>query len=102
MVIVLAAGAIALLGTIIFYFNASDSVFGNSLVGYGLYTGAIAAIGILASAYIYRSPTDNLKDGLDSIKKNLESKMNVTEKNSAKTPPPESTQQNAGNNIPPA
>jgi hypothetical protein len=102
-IIVLAAGAIALLGSIIFYFNASDSILGNSLVSYGLYIGAIAAIGILAFAYIYRSPTDNLKDGLDSIKKNLESKMNATENNSAKTPPPpENTQQNAGNNNPPS
>jgi ABC-type Mn2+/Zn2+ transport system permease subunit len=98
--IVLAAGAIALLGTIIFYFNASDSILGNSLVGYGLYISGIAAIGVLASAYIYHSPTDNIKDGLNSIKQNIESKMNVSENKSTATPPPESTQQNAGYNNP--
>ena len=84
----MAAGSIALLGAIIFYFNASDSIFGNSLVGYGLYIGGLAAIGILASAYIYRSPTDNIKDGINSIKQNIESKMNVPENNSSNIPPP--------------
>ena len=87
-VIVLAAGSIALLGAIIFYFNASDSILGNSLVGYGLYIGGLAAIGILASAYIYRSPTDNIKDGINRIKQNIESKMNVPENNSSNIPPP--------------
>lgn len=74
--IVLAAGAIALISTISFYFKASDSIMGNSLVGFGLYIGGLASIGVLAAAYIFRSPDDSLKDTFDSVKKNIESKMN--------------------------
>lgn len=73
--IVLAAGAIALISTISFYFKASNSIMGNSLVGFGLYIGGLAAIGVLAAAYMFRSPADSLKDTLDNVKKNIESKI---------------------------
>ena len=82
--IVLAAGAIALISTISFYFKASDSIMGSSLVGFGLYIGGLAAIGVLAAAYMFRAPSDNLKESFDSVKKNIESKINTTS-NSATT-----------------
>lgn len=85
--IVLAAGAIALISTISFYVKASDSIMGNSLVGFGLYIGGLAAIGVLAAAYMFRSPADSLKDTFDSVKKNIESKIN-SQTNSA---PPNTT-----------
>ena len=73
--IVLVAGALALLSSIWFYFKLSDSIMGGSLVGFGLYISAIAAIGVLGSAYLLRSPTDNIKDSFNSMKKNIENKM---------------------------
>lgn len=87
--ITLGAGTIALIGTISFYFNTSNSIMGSSLVGFGLYIGGLAAIGIILSAYIFRSPSDNLKDTLDSMKKNIESKINST---NTPSPPPSGTE----------
>lgn len=73
--IVLVAGAIALLSIIYFYFKMSNSVMGSSFVGFGLYISAIAAIGVLGSAYLFRSPTDNIRDSFNNLKKDLEGKM---------------------------
>ena len=73
--IVLAAGVISLLSIIYFYFKMSESIMGSSFVGFGLYISAIAAIGILGSAYLFRSPTDNIRDSFNNIKKDLESRM---------------------------
>ena len=73
--IALVAGAIAILSIIYFYFRLSNSVVGSSFVGFGLYISAIAAIGVLGSAYMFRSPSDNIKDTFNHIKKDIESKM---------------------------
>ena len=73
--ITLLAGAIALLFIIWYYSEITGSILGSALVGFGLYIAAIAAIGILVSAYFLRSPTDNLKDGFDSLKEGLKSKF---------------------------
>ncbi len=73
--VVLVAGAIALLSIIYFYFKMSNSVMGSSFVGFGLYISAIAAIGVLGSAYLFRSPTDNIRDSFNNLKKDLEGKM---------------------------
>ena len=87
--VTLLAGAIALLVIIWFYSQASDSVMGSSMIGFGLYIAALASIGILASAYVFRSPTDNIKDGFNSMKKDIESKIGNTSNTSAtsSTPP---------------
>jgi hypothetical protein len=79
--VTLLAGAIALLFTIWYYSEASNSILGSSFIGFGVYIAAIASIGILVSAYMFRSPTDNLKDGFNSMKKDIESKI-------GNTPPP--------------
>jgi len=73
--VTLLAGAVALLVTIWFYSQATNSIMGSSLVGFGVYIAAIAAIGILASAYLFKLPEDNLKDGFNSMKRNIESKI---------------------------
>lgn len=73
--VTLLAGAVAFLLTIWFYFQATSSIMGSSFVGFGLYIAALAAIGIVASAYMFKSPGDNLKDGFTSIKKNFENKL---------------------------
>lgn len=72
---VLLAGAIAFLLTIWFYSQATSSIMGSSIVGFGVYISAIASIGILASAYLFKSPADNLKDGFNSMKKTIEGKI---------------------------
>lgn len=74
--VTLIAGALALLFIIWFYSQANNSIMGPSLVGYGLYLAAIASIGILISAYAFRSPTDNLKDGFDSLKSSFSNRIN--------------------------
>jgi uncharacterized membrane protein YoaK (UPF0700 family) len=102
--IVLVAGALALLSAIWFYFKVSDSFMGGSLAGFGLYIAAIAAIGVLGSAYLLRSPTDNIKDSFNDIKKNIESKMGNTGSTTPAPPPPPSssgTSQEPGNSNPP-
>lgn len=97
--IVLAAGAIALIATISFYMKASNSIMGSSVVGYGLYIAALASIGILISAYVFRSPTDNLKDSFNSMKKNIESKIN-TEPTSKTNPTNSTTETKVSDNNP--
>ncbi|MGN6530877.1 MAG: hypothetical protein ACTHK0_03890 [Ginsengibacter sp.] len=93
--VTLLAGAVALLLTIWFYSEATSSIMGSSLVGFGVYIAAIASIGILASAYLFKSPGDNLKDGFNSMKRNIENKLGSagsvstnTQSSSAPSEPP--------------
>lgn len=86
--VTLVAGALALLLIIWFYSQATNSIMGSSMVGFGLYIAALAAIGVLASAYMFRSPTDNIKDGFNSIKKEIESKMGNSAGGTPTPPPP--------------
>jgi hypothetical protein len=83
--VTLLAGAIALLFIIWFYSQATGSIMGSSMIGFGIYIAALASIGILVSAYMFRSPTDNIKDGFDSLKKEIENKIGNT---GSGTPPP--------------
>jgi len=100
--ITLAAGAIALISTIGFYFKASDSIMGSSLVGFGLYIGGLAAIGVLASAYMFRSATDNLKDTFNTMKKNIESKINTHDNTTTGSTTPDNSNSSVTNTNPPA
>jgi hypothetical protein len=84
--VTLVAGALALLIIIWFYSQATNSIMGSSMIGFGLYIAALAAIGVLGSAYLFRSPTDNIRDGFNSIKKEIESKMGNS--SGTATPPP--------------
>ena len=81
--ITLIAGALALLVILYFLIDSSgnNNVFG-SVTGFsfGFYLSGLAAIGVLLSAYLLRSPTDNLKDSFNSMKKNIETKMDNTRK----------------------
>ncbi len=94
--VTLLAGAIALIFTIWYYSEASGSIMGTSFIGFGVYIAAIASIGILASAYMFRSPNDNLKDGFNSMKKDIESKIGNTPSSSS---PPSKDAENT--NTPP-
>ncbi len=75
--ITLVAGAIAFLLVLYFIIEASGNGVFGSVTGFGLYISGLASIGLLLSAYLLRSPTDNLKDGFNSMKKNIESKINT-------------------------
>lgn len=93
--VTLLAGAVAFLLTIWFYSEATGSIMGSSLVGFGVYIAAIASIGILGSAYLFKAPGDNLKDGFSSVKKAVEARIakpgNVTTTSSAPSTFPDNT-----------
>ena len=79
--ITLIAGALALLVILYFLIDSSGSNVFGSVTGFsfGFYLSGLAAIGVLLSAYLLRSPTDNLKDSFNSMKKNIETKMHTPE-----------------------
>jgi len=68
----LIAGAIAVL-IILYYIMGSSSVY-NSL-SFGIYLAVLAALGIVLSAFLFRSPSDNIKDGFDSLKNDISMRM---------------------------
>ena len=92
----LLTGTIALLFIMWFYSQATNSIMGLSVVGYGVYIAALAAIGILASAYVFRSPTDNIKNGFDSLKRGRKEKTGSDSKqlNTVSTTPPDFSDNN--------
>ena len=57
----------------------------------GIFLAAIAAIGILAAAFLFRSPTDTLKSGFDSFKKDIDEKMKNTGSSTTDTKKPSNT-----------
>ena len=63
-----------------------------SSMSFGIYLAAIAAVGVVAAAFLFRSPTDTIKGGFDSFKKDIDDKM----KNTGGT-----NQNNPGNTNPP-
>jgi hypothetical protein len=95
--ITLLAGIVALLFMIWFYSEASGSFMGSSFIGFGFYISALASVGILLSAYLFRSPADNIKDSFNTIKKDIESKINTP----SNTNVPKDTSTPPGNTNPP-
>ena len=84
--ITLIAGGIAALIMIINLFNAMG---GLSAVSFGFYLTLLGSVGVTAAAFMFRSPEDNIKGGFDSLKKDIDSKMNnPTDKNPGNTNPP--------------
>ena len=72
--ITLICGALATLIVAWNIINASGSIY-SAYLSFGIYLAALAAIGILVSAFLFRSPTDNIRDSFDSLKNDLENKM---------------------------
>jgi len=68
----LIAGGIAVL-IILYYMMGSSSVYNSS--GFGMYLAFLAALGIVLSAFLFRSPGDNIKDGFDSLKNDISMRM---------------------------
>ncbi len=72
--------------------QSSDYGLGSSL-SFGIYLAAIAAVGVVAAAFMFRSPTDTIKGGFDSFRKDIDDKMKNTGNNT--------NQNNPGNTNPP-
>ena len=68
----LIAGGIATL-IILYYMVGSGSVM--STLGIGIYLSALAALGIVLSAFLFRSPTDDIKGGFDSLRNDISNRM---------------------------
>lgn len=68
-------GVLPLLIVIIYYSKSSNSMMGTDYIGFGAYLCAIAAIAVVASAFLFKSPDDTLKGGFDSLKKSVEGKL---------------------------
>lgn len=79
--IALACGAIASLINVINFFRAIDAL---GFFGIGFYLAILASLATLGAAYMFRSPTDSIKGGFDSLKKDIEEK---TKSNTPPTPP---------------
>ncbi len=69
--IALACGGLALLGILIFWSKASNPMLS---LEFGLFIAIASAIGVLASAYLFRAPGASIKSGFDSLKNDIESK----------------------------
>jgi uncharacterized membrane protein len=80
--VALACGALASLIMIIDFLRALDILGAFSI---GFYLAILAAIGVLASAYMFRSPGDSIKGGFDSLKNDIEKKADNN--NTTNTPP---------------
>lgn len=72
---VLASGAVALICVVVNISTTAGSSMGfvELSVGFGCWISLAAAVGIAGSAWLFRSPGDNFKEGLDQLKKNFSS-----------------------------
>jgi hypothetical protein len=57
---------------------------GASVLSMGIYIAMLGALGTLLATYLYRSPSDSIKGGFDSLKHDIEEKT----KNTNPPPPP--------------
>ena len=64
--VALATGALAILGVLLYFLNVSGSVGGLGVsYGFGIFIAGAAAVGVLACAYMFRSPGDSIKGGFE-------------------------------------
>ena len=73
--VTLLASALALILTFWFYSEATSSILGPSLVSFGLYLAGISAAGVALSAYLMKAPENNLRDGFNTLKVNLQRRL---------------------------
>lgn len=84
--VVLICGILATIWMLLTWLGASDNAYGASLA-FGFYLSLLSSIGVLASAFMFRSPTDNLKDGFNSLRGDIKNRMNSTTSTTATTTP---------------
>ena len=70
--VALIAGVLATV-LMVWFFLESTGTYGVPLA-FGFYIAGLAAIGVVISAYIFRSPGDDIKSGFDSLKDKIEQK----------------------------
>lgn len=89
-IVTLISGALAVIIVGWNIIKSSDYGLGSSM-SFGIYLAAIAAVGVVASAFLFRSPEDNIKGGFDSLKKDFSSRVNNPNTNSGtgNTNPPQ-------------
>lgn len=93
--IALLAAALAAIIMVINFFNALGGEL--EFMSFGFYLTLLGTLATLAATFMFRAPGDNIKDGFDSLKKDIGSKMNSSNTNSGGTDPGA----NAGNTNPP-
>lgn len=74
-IITLICGIIATLWILLTWVGASNSIYGSSLA-WGFYLSLLSAIGVVVAAFMFRAPTDNIKDGFNSLKNDISNRMN--------------------------
>ncbi len=74
--IALVCGGLATLIMLWNFIDASD--LGMSFLSIGFYLAALASVGVLAAAYLFRNPSDSIKSGFDSLKSDIEEKTKNT------------------------
>jgi hypothetical protein len=74
----LIAGAIALIFTLLFMSTLSGEEGMGAGYGTGLWLSILASIGVLASAWLFRSPGDSLQESFESLKTKVASAANST------------------------
>ena len=67
----LIAGAVALIFTLLFMTNLSGDTFGAAGFGIGIWISVLAAIGVLASTWLFKSPEDSLQDSFENLKSKI-------------------------------
>jgi hypothetical protein len=73
--ITLICGAVATLLMIWFYSDMSGSI-ASSFLSFGFYLAALSAVGVLVSAYVFKSAGDTIKGGFDNLKNEISKKTN--------------------------
>jgi hypothetical protein len=72
--IALISGALATILMLWFLIETSSDYGGISFLSFGFYLALLSAAGVLLSAYLFRSPGDDIKSGFDSLKGSIEQK----------------------------
>lgn len=75
--VTLISAAIALIIIIWDLIDATSSLYG-SFLSFGIYLAGLSAIGVFLSAFIFRSSTDNIKDGFENLKNDISSRIKNT------------------------
>lgn len=88
-IVTLICGALAVIIVGWNIMRSSDYGLGASM-SIGIYLAAIASVAVVAAAFMFRAPGDNIKGGFDSLKNDINTKMNNP-----------NTGNNPGNNNPP-
>jgi uncharacterized protein YacL len=83
-IVILICSIVATLWLLLIWLGASNSNNGTSLA-YGYYLSLLSAIGVVVAAFIFRSPADNIKDGFNSLKNDINARINSGSSGSSTT-----------------